>query len=252
VAARDLIDPGQPVARMIASALRFRPETAGLRAEVAAAPRLKARKVSPFLPQLSVAYSNMDFGANSSGGTRDSGNREEIISLIYWRLEGLGFGDRAAAREKKAELKLARLEEAKMLDQIANDVSAARAEVTAQASRIPTSQQASQHARKAYQLTSERLSELQGLPIEALASIQTLAEARQAEIDAILDYNIAQHRHRPPAPPLTRRAVHRMRAKLLSAPGTGAFCLAEEREKERPAEVQKLADVTALRQILEP
>jgi len=69
VAARDLIDPGQPVARMIASALRFRPETAGLRAEVAAAAtRLKARKVSPFLPQLSVAYSNMDFGANSVGG----------------------------------------------------------------------------------------------------------------------------------------------------------------------------------------
>ena len=72
--------------------------------------------------------------------------------------------------------------------------STARAEVTAQSSRIPTSQQASQHARKAYQLTSERLSELQGLPIEALASIQTLAEARQAEIDAILDDNIAQHR----------------------------------------------------------
>ena len=48
VAARDLIDPSQPVARMIASALRFRPETAGLRAEVAAAAtRLKARKVSP-------------------------------------------------------------------------------------------------------------------------------------------------------------------------------------------------------------
>ena len=72
MAARDLIDPGQPVARMIAFTLRFRPETAGLRAEVAAAARLKARKVSPFLPQLSVAYSNMDFGANSAGGTRDS------------------------------------------------------------------------------------------------------------------------------------------------------------------------------------
>jgi len=34
----------------------------------------------------------------------------------------------------------------------------------------------------------------EGLPIEALASIQTLAEARRAEIDAVLDYNIAQHR----------------------------------------------------------
>ena len=36
VVALDLIDPSQSVARMIASALRFRPETAGLRAEVAA------------------------------------------------------------------------------------------------------------------------------------------------------------------------------------------------------------------------
>jgi hypothetical protein len=38
------------------------------------------------------------------------------------------------------------------------------------------------------------LQQSQGLPIEALASIQTLAEARKAEIDAVIDYNLAQHK----------------------------------------------------------
>jgi hypothetical protein len=54
--------------------------------------------------------------------------------------------------------------------------------------------QAADHAKKFHQLTAARLQEAQGLPIEALDSIRVLADARQAEIDAVIDYNIAQHR----------------------------------------------------------
>ena len=98
------------------------------------------------------------------------------------------------AREKQAELKLARLKEAETLDSVASDVAGARAEVRAQRARLAIGSQAAGHAKKAYELTTARLQEAQGLPIEALDSIRTLAEARQAEIDAVLDYNIAQHR----------------------------------------------------------
>jgi outer membrane protein TolC len=114
--------------------------------------------------------------------------------MIYWKLEGLGFGNAAEAREKQADLKLARLKEATILDAIASDVAGYRAETHAQRARLAIGSRASGHAKKAYELTTARLQEAQGLPIEALASIQTLAEARQAEVDAVIDYNIAQHR----------------------------------------------------------
>ncbi len=195
IAAIDLVDPDEPVARMVATALRFRPETSQMQAEVAAAGnRLTEQKIKPFLPNLSAGYSNYNFGAGQGNSTSQTDNREEVTAMIYWKLEGLGFGNAAAAREKQAELKLTRLQEARTLDDIANEVAAARAEAQAQRSRIPLGAQAAGHAKKAYELTTARLQEAQGLPIEALASVQTLAEAKQAEIDAVLDYNIAQHR----------------------------------------------------------
>lgn len=195
VAATDLVNPDEPVARMVATALKFRPETAQMQAEVAAAgTRLTEQKVKPFLPNLSAGYSSYDFGAGQGSSTKRSENREEVTAMIYWKLEGLGFGNAAAAREKQAELKLTRLQEAQTLDNIANEVASSRAEVQAQRVRVPLGVQAAAHAKKAYELTTARLQEAQGLPIEALASIQTLAEAKQAEVDAVLDYNIAQHR----------------------------------------------------------
>jgi outer membrane protein TolC len=114
--------------------------------------------------------------------------------MIYWKLEGLGFGNAAKAREKQAELRMAELREARLLDNIASEVAGYRADVHAQRTRLGIGSKAAGHAKKSYELTSARLEEAQGLPIEALDSIRTLAEARQAEVDAVIDYNIAQHR----------------------------------------------------------
>jgi outer membrane protein TolC len=194
-AATHLVDPDESVARMVATALKFRPEARQMQAEVnAAGHRLTEKKVKPFLPNVAAGYSNYEFAAGQGGTTDGDAPREEVTAMIYWKLEGLGFGDAAQSREKQAELKLARLREADTLDSIASDVAGYRAEVHAQRARLSIGHQAAGHARKSYELTTARLQENQGLPIEALASIQTLAEARQAEIDSVLDYNIAQHR----------------------------------------------------------
>ncbi|MCB1130343.1 MAG: TolC family protein [Verrucomicrobiae bacterium] len=195
VAATDLVDPDEPVARMVATALKFRPETRQMQAEVSAAGhRLTEQRVKPFLPNVAAGYSNYEFAAGQGGATDGDGPREEVAAMVYWKLEGLGFGNAAEAREKQAELKLTRLKEAQVLDEIASDVAGYRAEVHAQRSRLGIGSQASGHAKRAYELTTARLQEAQGLPIEALDSIRTLAEARQAEVDAVVDYNIAQHR----------------------------------------------------------
>lgn len=195
VAATHLVDPGESAARMVATALRYRPEAEAMKAEVAAAAhRFTGQQIQPFLPNVAAGYSSYEFGAGRGVGTDRTDARDEISALIYWKLEGLGLGDAAASREKRAELEIVRLEEARVLDEISFEVTSARAEVIARRSRLPIGGEAAEHARRAYQLTTARLQQSQGLPIEALASIQTLAEAREAEIDAVLDYNIAQHK----------------------------------------------------------
>jgi outer membrane protein TolC len=195
VDATHLVDPDESAARMVATALRYRPETVAMQAEVsAAAHRFTAQKIEPFLPNVAAGYSSYEFAAGRGTGTDRTDPRDEVAALIYWKLDGLGLGNEAAAREKKSALALVRLEEEKVLDGISFDVTSARAEVIARRSRLGIGSEAAVHARKAYQLTTARLEQSEGLPIEALASIQTLADARRAEIDAVLDYNIAQHK----------------------------------------------------------
>jgi outer membrane protein TolC len=195
IAATHLVDPDESAGRLVATALRYRPEAEAMQAEVAAAAhRFNGEKISPFLPNVAAGYSSYEFGAGEGVGTDRTDSRDEVAALIYWKLDGLGFGNEAATREKRSELALVKLEEERVLDEIAFDVTSARAEVIARRERLPLGGQAAKHALRAYQLTTARLQQSQGLPIEALASIQTLAEARKAEIDAVIDYNLAQHK----------------------------------------------------------
>lgn len=195
VAAIHLVDPDEPAARLVATALRYRPEAEAMQAEVAAAAhRFTGQKIQPFLPNVAAGYSNYEFAAGTGTGTDRTDPRDEVSALIYWKLDGLGFGNEAATREKRSELALVKLEEERVIDDISFDVTTTRAEVLSRRARLPIGAKAAGHARRAYELTTARLQQSQGLPIEALASIQTLAEARRAEIDAVLDYNIAQHR----------------------------------------------------------
>lgn len=195
VAATHLVNPDESAGRMVATALRYRPEASAMQAEVAAAAhRFTSEKIQPFLPNVAAGYSSYEFAAGRGTGTDRTDSRDEVAALIYWKLDGLGFGNEAATREKRSELALVKVEEERVLDEISFEVTSGRAEVIARRSRLPIGSQAAVHARRAYELTAERLMQNQGLPIEALASIQTLAEAREAEIDAVLDYNIAQHK----------------------------------------------------------
>jgi outer membrane protein TolC len=195
VAATHLVDASEPAGRLVATALRHRPEAEAIQSEVSAATaRLRQQQMEPFLPHVAAGYSSYDYSAGRGVGSDEKDTRDEVSALIYWKLEGLGFGNAADSREQRSELALVRLEEERLIDEISHQVTSARAEVLARRDRLSIGGEAATHAKRAYQLTVARLEQSQGLPIEALASVQTLAEARRAEIDAVLDYNIAQHR----------------------------------------------------------
>ncbi len=49
-------------------------------------------------------------------------------------------------------------------------------------------------ARQSYESNRNRIFEKQGLPIEVLQAIQSLAAARQLDVDTVTEYNQAQFR----------------------------------------------------------
>lgn len=58
--------------------------------------------------------------------------------------------------------------------------------------RIEIAKKRTLAAEKSYQLKLRRIENAQGLPIETLQAIQSLATARQNYLDAGVDFNIAQ------------------------------------------------------------
>jgi outer membrane protein TolC len=190
----DLAPKGRSNAEMVAQALEHRPEMAQYRAEVEGAiARFRHARSEAFLPAVGVGYSAGNFGAGFGGRPDQRDERNEITALIYWKLDNLGFGNRANQQAREAELEQARLKEERIVDRITEEVLAASSDITSLKQEIVVSREAVTHAQKSYKLTTQRLNEAQGLPIEALQSIQILADTRQAEIDSIIDHNIAQH-----------------------------------------------------------
>ena len=191
----DLAPKGLSNGELVAHALEHRPEMDQYQAEVEGAiARFRHARSEAFLPTLGVGYSAGNFGSGLGGRPDRRDERNEITALIYWKLDDLGFGNRAKKQAREAELEQARVKEERLIDQITEEVLSANSDITALRQEISVSREAVGHASQSYKLTTQRLNEAQGLPIEALQSISILADTRQAEIDSIIDHNIAQHR----------------------------------------------------------
>ncbi|MFT5465483.1 MAG: outer membrane protein TolC [Verrucomicrobiales bacterium] len=153
---------------------------------------LKRAKLAPLLPKLSFGASTGGFGGGEGNTISNSGNRTDVSVGIYWTLDGLGLGQRARTEEMESLREQARLIRIDIEDGITAEVTASLAAVQNRVSQISSGSKAVAGARKSYELNRSRVFENQGLPIETLQAIQSLAVARSLHRDAIVDYNIAQ------------------------------------------------------------
>jgi outer membrane protein TolC len=80
------------------------------------------------------------------------------------------------------------------MDRVASEVNQAYAQVTSRRKQIAITQTAVERAVQSFQLNRRRIFEKQGLPIEVLQAIQSLASARREYLSAVIDYNQAQFR----------------------------------------------------------
>jgi len=208
-----LIDATMNVDALIPIALASRPELAGNQAIVQATlARLKQEKLRPLVPSLAVRSVSTNpsgslgygvFGGGRNGDLQNFAGRVDIDMQLVWEFQALGFGNKARVNERRAEHELATLELFRTQDRIAAEVVSAFAAVRASAERVNEAEPALREAIELVNKTVEGLGQTRRTgdvlslvvrPQEAVAAVQTFAQAGTDFFAAIADYNRAQFR----------------------------------------------------------
>jgi outer membrane protein TolC len=195
IPALDIYSGTEAVDMLVTRALATRPEREQLDALLAAAEEdFDAQRLGPYIPSVALSYSAGQFGGGPGSSIDDSAHRDDLTVLLYWQFDNFGLGSRARTDEKRARLRQIGLERDKLHDAIVAEVRAGVARVASLRAQIDITKLTIDQAREAYTLHRDRIYDQQGLPLEALQAMQTLATAELARNDAVAGFSLAQVR----------------------------------------------------------
>ena len=193
VAPLDIIELDDGPAAYVATGLSRRPELAEQRHLVSAAvERLQREKFAPLIPSVLLGMSYGGLGGGYGSSIVNTDDRWDADAAAFWEVRNLGFGERASRDEFGSQARQAELQQVAIMDRVSREVVEAHSQVTMRRERIAASTRGVEAAGKSYELNLQRIENAQGLPIETLQSIQALANAQRAYLNAVIDYNIAQ------------------------------------------------------------
>jgi outer membrane protein TolC len=195
-----LIDPTKTLDELTAMALAARPDLAAYREAIgAAAARLRQQRFGPLLPKVVVADQVGGFGGGLNGDLQNFNARNALNVQVYWELRNLGFGNRADADQRRAQVDQAQLQlietQARALAEIVEigQIAAARYESLEMAERTV------KEATELYRISKEGILNVVDAKnlfdaLRPLQAIQVLNQARQNYLNAVLEFNRAQYR----------------------------------------------------------
>jgi outer membrane protein TolC len=203
----------RPLEQLVEIALANRPELAENRALAAAAvERVRAAKCRPLLPTAVLNYSWGDFGGGpdllKSGGFGPSGQlrhfntRTDFDASLFWRLDNLGFGNRAELREQEALHRAQTFRLLQVTDRVVTQVVQAQELYQSWRERLNLARAAlfnetgepTGPAFRSLRLNFDRIRLGEGRPLEVLDSIRGLSDALDAYGQALTEYERAQVR----------------------------------------------------------
>lgn len=189
----ELVSADVDMASMIGTGLAMRPELKQSQALVAAACEAYRReKYAPFVPSVLLGFSTGGFGGGLGNELDDVDGRYDLDALMSWQLRNLGLGERAARREQSARIQQAKYDRIRVMDQVALEISEGYARVQSRRSQIGATERAIEFALSSYDRNLNRIRDGEGLPLEALQSLQALETAGRAYLRAVVDHNRAQ------------------------------------------------------------
>ncbi|MHB8900170.1 MAG: TolC family protein [Thermoguttaceae bacterium] len=180
---------------LVATGLSHRPELAEARALVCEAVyRYRREKHAPLIPSVLLGVSQSGFGGGTGSEIDRFGDRFDLDAVVYWEVRNLGFGEQARRDEASAQCAQRRAAQAQVMDRVAREIVEAGTQVRSRSVQIPIAESGIQAATNSYRRNVERIREGQGLPLEALQSLQALDDARREYLRTLVDYNDAQFR----------------------------------------------------------
>ena len=191
----ELVSPGASVAQLVAGGLTCRPELAQSRHLVEeAVNRLHREQCAPLLPSLLLDVSQSGYGGGPDSVISDYRGRFDFDATVYWELHNFGFADAAAERAAHARLEQSRQLQIQLMDRVAREIVEAHAEAESLRGQIAVAQSGIRVASESYRRNLERIRGGQGLPLEALQSLQALDQSCRECLRAVGDYDEWQFR----------------------------------------------------------
>ncbi len=191
----DLVSFEVPAVELIATGLANRPELAEAQYLVREAVyRYRREKYAPLLPSVLLGISQGGFGGGFGSNIDNYRGRFDFDATVYWELRNLGFGERAKRRETSSKYNQARALQISMMDRVAREIVEAHTQVRSRKGQIKVAESGVKPAIDSYNRDLARIRAGQGLPIEALQSLQALDAARREYLRTLADYNAAQFR----------------------------------------------------------
>lgn len=196
----DLIDSKTTLDELISTAVRNRPDLAALRNVIGAAwANVKKQEEGPRLPKLAVTNQTGAFGGGLNGDLGNFDSRNALSAQLYWEIKNLGFGNRAEMDERRAILSQARIQLVESQARACAEIVEVAQTAAAKQESLMLAEQAIEQATELYRINKEgtlNVVDAKNLfdALRPLQAIQTLNQARQNYLNAILDYNRAQYR----------------------------------------------------------
>lgn len=196
----ELVDPGYPLPALIQLAQSARPEIATFSAEIAASQyRVRQENTRPLLPLLSVGFSGGGFGGGSnrsdlgvSSFFQRMDGRTDFDVFAVWTLQNLGAGNLALQRQRRSERDQTIAARGLMINRIGREVGDAYQRVETYRQQVDLARRRLKTAATGAREELTRTRGGEGLPIEAINSVNLHTQARRALLEAVLGYDLAQ------------------------------------------------------------
>ena len=191
-----LVDLDASQEGMIEVAERRRPEILAQSAAIMVAEtRARQEKSRPFLPTIQLGFSGGVFGGGSNYSPPLLGEfrgRTDFDAIAYWSLLNFGKGNLALIKQRNAVVGTAVAERDRTINIVRDQVSAALAEARAKRDQIQIAIDELAIAQEGYRKDLQRIQAAAAPPLEVLNNLNLLRKAREALIEAVLGFNVAQ------------------------------------------------------------
>jgi len=160
----------------------------------AAEEQLDRERYAPLLPNVLVDVSQSGYGGGTGSTVTDYTGRFDFDATAYWQLRNFGLGEVAAREGARSKLEQVRLIQIRLTNQVSREIIEAHAQSQSLRGQIIVAESGIRVAGDSYQRNLQRIRGGQGLPLEALQSIQALDQSRREYLRAVGDYNEWQFR----------------------------------------------------------